>query len=437
MAERTIQVGLIGLGVVGCGTLQVLRDNLANIEHRLGAKLRVKRMADIDLDRPRPIALDRARLTTDAWELIYDPEIDIIVEAVGGTGAAREFVLGAIRQGKNVVTSNKELIAKHGREILAEARAQKVDVCFEGSVGGGIPIIQPLKETLVVNRITRIMGIVNGTTNYILTRMKRAQKGFAEALAEAQEQGYAEADPTNDVEGHDAAYKIAILAAIAFDSHVDVHQVYREGIARVDVADLRYADELGYEIKLLAIAKDRAEDMEIRVHPVLIPQSHPLASIDGVFNAILVHGEAVDDVMFYGRGAGALPTGSAMVGDLIEISRNILHGSTARVPCTCSQDKPMRRMEDITSRFYLRMWVADRPGVIAAIAGILGKEQVSIASVVQKEARAAQAEIVWITHEVVEGAMRRALAQIEGLDCVREISSLIRVEDTEGLNGED
>jgi homoserine dehydrogenase len=368
-------------------------------------------------------------LTTDGWEIVNDPEIDIVVETIGGVEAAKDFVFGAIRRGKNVVTANKELIARYGRELLAEARERRVDVYFEGSVAGGIPIIQPLKQSLIAHHITRIVGIVNGTTNYILTRMKREGLDFATGLAEAQAAGYAEPDPTNDVDGHDPAYKIAILAAIAFDSHVDMNQVYREGIRRVSPGDIRYADELGYEIKLLAIARDDDEAMEIRVHPALVSQEHPLAAVGDVFNAIFVHGDSVDDLMFYGRGAGAGPTGSAVVGDLLEVSRNVLYGSTGRLHCTCSQDKPIRPMEEVTSRFYIRMWVEDRPGVLAAVAGIMGQEEVSLASMVQKEAHTGQAEIVWITHGVVERKLNQAMKRIKDLDCVREISNVIRVED--------
>jgi homoserine dehydrogenase len=429
MSKTAIQVGIIGLGTVGCGTLRVLEENAANINHRLGVPLIIKKLANRHLHHERLAHLPRSLLTTDGWEIVNDPEIDIVVETIGGVGAAKDFVFGAVRNGKNVVTANKELIARYGRELLAEARERQVDVYFEGSVAGGIPIIQPLKQSLIANRITRIVGIVNGTTNYILTRMKRDHLDFAASLAEAQAAGYAEPDPTNDVDGHDPAYKIAILAAIAFDSHVDMDQVYREGIRRICPEDLRYADELGYEIKLLAVARDDEEAMEIRVHPALVSQQHPLASVHDVFNAIFVHGDAVDDLMFYGRGAGAGPTGSAVVGDLLEVARNVLYGSTGRLHCTCSQDKPIRPIEEVASRFYIRMWVADRPGVLAAVAGILGQEGVSVASMVQKETSTDQAEIVWITHRVVERKLRQALQQIVHLDCVHQVSNVIRVED--------
>jgi homoserine dehydrogenase len=304
-----------------------------------------------------------------------------------------------------------------------------VDVNFEGSVGGGIPIVQPLKQQLVGNRIRRIMGIVNGTTNYILTKMTREKKEFADVLREAQALGYAEADPTADVDGYDAMYKLCILAAIAFGSRVKVEDVYREGIGGVHARDIDYAQELGYTIKLLAIAQEDDERLiEMRVHPVMLPNAHPLAAVSDVFNAILVEADGVGRVMFYGRGAGASPTGSAVVGDIVEIARNICYNATGRVSCTCDHTSRTKPMNDMEASFFLRMQVTDKPGVIARIAGILGDEGVSIASIVQKATDGKIAEIVWITHTVRQAQMTRSLDDIRRLDCVEEVSSVIRVE---------
>ncbi|HIE52157.1 MAG TPA: homoserine dehydrogenase [Armatimonadetes bacterium] len=428
MRKQTINLGFIGLGTVGCGALEVLRRNEEHIAQRLGARLQVTRAAVRRVEKPRPVSLEGIAVSADGWEVVNDPHLDIVVEVVGGVVAAREFVFGAVRRGKHVVTTNKELIAKYGRELFAEARERGVDVCFEGSVAGGIPIIHPLRESLAGNQIQELMGIVNGTTNYILTKMKREGMSFEDALREAQARGYAEANPTDDIEGHDAVYKLAILSTIAFDTPIRVEDIYREGISQVAVEDLRYADELGYEIKLLAIAKHEQGVLELRVHPALIPQEHPLAAVSEVFNAIFVRGNAVGDVMFYGQGAGALPTGSAVVGDILDIARNILHGCTGRVPLVNGPERPVRPMEEVTCSYYLRTRVTDRPGVLAAISTILGEERVSVALMRQQLAEAGTAEIVWVTHPVQERNLRRALARIEQLDVVREINSLIRVE---------
>lgn len=428
MQERRIGVGIIGLGTVGCGALKILLEQQEELSRRVGARLEVVRLATRDPSKPRPVAFDPRLLAKDGWEVIEDPRVDIVVETIGGVGAAKAFVFGALERGKAVVTANKELMAKFGREILDLAKRKKVDVYFEGSVAGGIPIIQALKTSLIANRVTEIQGIVNGTTNYILTQMKQRGISFEEALREAQEYGYAEPDPSDDIEGHDAAYKIAILAAIAFTSHVNIHEVYREGIRRISPRDIAYADEMGYEIKLLALAKDHGEDMEIRVHPTLIPQEHPLASVHDVFNAVLVRGHAVGEVMFYGRGAGAGPAGSAVVADIVDIARNLVHGASGRVPCTCHQEKPLRPMGRIVSKYYMRTWVKDQPGVLAQVAGIAGKHQVSIESMVQKHTTGTSAELVWITHEVEGERMMAALEEIRRLAVVEEVSNVLRVE---------
>jgi len=429
MSRDVIRIGILGFGNVGAGAYQVLAENADAIALKVGSRLEVTGVADVDWQRPRPVEVPADKRTTDARALISDPAIDIIVETIGGTEPARDFVLSALRAGKCVVTSNKELIAKHGREILEQADARGLDIYFEGAVGGGIPIIQPLKQALAANRIYSIIGIVNGTTNYILTRMADGDQDFAHALAEAQQRGYAEPDPTDDIEGNDAAYKLAILASIAFNSRAALDHIYREGISRIAPADMLYARELGYVVKLLAIGRDRGDALELRVHPAFLPQTHPLAAVSDVFNAVFVEGSAVGRLMFYGRGAGARPTGSAVVGDIIDIARNLNRGATGRVSCTCFEERPLRPMDEVVTKHYVRMTVADRPGVLAKIATVFGEERVSLASVVQKGAPADSAEIVWVTHESVERAVRRSLERIRALPEVVEVCNWVRVEE--------
>jgi len=433
MAEQPIYLGIIGFGNVGSGTYHTLLENQASIDRKVGRPLRVKRIADVDWSRPRPlgVSVPPELRTTDARTLINDPEIAIVVECIGGIQPSLDLVLEALRGGKSVVTSNKELVARHGKELFDAAAARGLDLAFEGSVGGGIPIVRPLKSCLAGNRISRIMGIVNGTTNFILTRMREEGTEFGEALAEAQQLGYAEPDPTNDVEGFDAAFKLAILASIAFETRVLVEDIHREGITGLAARDMEYARQFGYIIKLLAIGAEVDGGLELRVHPTLLPLSHPLAAVSGPFNAIFVRGSSVGEVMFYGQGAGPLPTGSAMVGDIIDVARNLRFGATGRVACTCFEEKPVRPIEELRTRYYLRTQVADRPGVLAAIAKVFGEEGVSLASVLQVAASGQTAEIVWLTHETRERQMRRSLARIAALPEVHQINSLIRAEDQE------
>lgn len=424
-----VRVGILGFGVVGGGTYQVLTDNAEPIRRRLGCPLTVARVADVDWERPRPITVPDQLRTTDAAAITAADDIDIVVETIGGVSPAREFVLDAIAHGKSVVTSNKELIARHGSEILDAAAAAGVDVEFEGAVAGTIPIIRALKEGLEANRILEVSGILNGTTNYILTRMTQEHLPFAEVLAEAQRLGYAEADPTNDVEGIDAKYKIAILAAIAFGYRVDVDSIYAEGISQVAPADIQYAWEMGYAIKLLASARrvNGGEELDVRVHPALVPHSHPLAQVNGVFNAVWVVGEACGEVMFYGRGAGSLPTGNAVAGDVIDCARNIVAGTRNRVPCTCAGPATLVPMGETRSQTYVRMIVRDRPGVLGSIATILGQEDVSIQSVVQRGTSGEAAEIVWIMHKGEDRKLRSALGAISQLGIVDQVCNVIRV----------
>jgi homoserine dehydrogenase len=430
MSEAPIYVGIIGYGKIGTGTLKTLLDNQENIDRKVGRQVRVKRLVDLDWTSPRPFAIDvpQEMKTTAADDVLEDPDISIVVETMGGTKPAREFVLKALQSGKNVVTSNKELIARHGKELFEAAAKSNVDLMFEASVGGGIPILRPLKQCLAANRISRIMGIVNGTTNFILTQMAEGGAEFEEALQEAQRLGYAEPDPTNDVEGFDAAFKLAILGSIAFESRVHVEDIYREGIAKVGARDMEYARQLGYTVKLLAIGAEVDGELEMRVHPTLLPTGHPLAAVGGPFNAIFVRGSSVGEVMFYGQGAGTMPTGSAVVGDIIDVARNIRSGATGRVACTCFEGRQVKPMDEVTTRHYLRLQVADRPGVLAAIATVFGEEGVSLASVLQMGASGETAEIVWLTHPAQEGRMRRSLARLEKLDEVDQISSWIRAE---------
>ncbi len=426
----SIKVGIIGFGIVGAGTYRALTRNADSIARRAGAPVVVTKIADVDWTRERDIAVPEEIRTTDAMALVSDPNIDIVVETIGGVKPALDFVLAAIAHGKSVVTSNKELIARHGHEILARAEEQGVDVEFEGAVGGVIPIIRSLKESLEADRVVEIMGIVNGTTNYILTRMSQEGLDFATALAEAQALGYAEADPTNDVEGYDARYKIAILAASAFGLKVQLDDIYAEGITQVTPHDIAYAKTMGYVIKLLAIARRGDGDrIEARVHPVMLRDSHPLAAVNGVFNAIFVRGEGCDDVMLYGRGAGGHPTGVAVAGDVVDCARNRLHQASGRVLCTCEAPAQVMPMADVQTKSYLRMRVKDRPGVLGSIATIFGTEGVSIASVHQSATDGQVAEIVWVTHKNPESQLQSALGAISRLAIVEEIPATLRVED--------
>lgn len=424
-----IEIGILGLGVVGSGTVDLLQKNCAEIEQKIGIPLHIKRIAVRDLDKPRAVKVDRSLLTNNAYEILDDPDIDIVCELIGGVDPAKEFVLRALHNGKQVVTANKEMIAKEGQPLMEAASHANLDFQFEGSVAGGIPIIQPMKNALGGNRIEEVMGIINGTTNYILTKMTREHADFGAVLAEAQAHGYAEEDPTNDIEGFDAQYKIAILSSIAFTSRINVNDVHVEGITHIAKADIAYAEELGYIIKLVGIGRRMENNrVQVRVHPTLLPKSHPLASTHDVYNAVLVRGYSVGDVMFYGRGAGSGPTGSAVVGDIMDVCRNLRFGSTGRVSCTCFEQKAVVPMDDISTRHYLRMDVQDKPGVLARIAHELGENEISIETVVQRATHGDQAEIVWITHEAPNANVRRAKERIAQLPVVISVANWLRVE---------
>ena len=426
----SIKVGIIGFGIVGVGTYRALTRNADSIAARAGAPVVVTRIADVDWTRERDLDAPEGLRTTDAMALVNDPEIDIVVETIGRITPAFDLVKAALSNGKSVVTSNKELIARHGHELLALAEAKGADLAFEGAVGGVIPVIRSLKESLEADRIVEVMGIVNGTTNYILTRMSQEGLEFDVALAEAQKLGYAEADPTNDIEGYDARYKIAILAASAFGLNVQLDDIYVEGITKITPQDIDYAKTMGYVIKLLAIAlRGEGNRIEARVNPVMLRDSHPLAAVNGVFNAIFVRGEGCDDVMLYGRGAGGAPTGVAVAGDVLDCARNKLRGASGRVLCTCEQPAEVMPMAEVETKSYLRMRVKDRPGVLGSIATIFGTEGVSIASVHQSATDGAVAEIVWVTHKNPESLLQSALGAISRLAIVEEVASTLRVED--------
>lgn len=426
--KSVINIGFLGMGVVGTGAFRTLTDNREAIEKRVGARLNVKKVAVAHPDRPRPVAIERGVLTGDPYEVINDPDIDIIVELIGGVEPVRTYIRQAFAKGKHVVSANKELLAKHGVEVLTEASERHLDFFFEGAVAGGIPIIRPLISSLSGNRIDRIEGIVNGTTNYILTRMAHEKREFAQVLADAQRLGYAEADPTSDVDGWDAAYKICILAGIAMQADVDLEEVHPEGISRITERDFDYARELGYSIKLLAIAKRDGDRLEIRVNPTMLPENHPLAHVDDVYNAILVSGSSVGEVMFYGRGAGSMPTGSSVVGDIVEVARNIHAGSSASAPKLCFAPTQVVPTAETVSRYYLRLQVADRPRCLSNIAGALGDHTVSIGRVTQHEMADGMAELVLITHPCPDANLRRALTAVEASDPDNAVKSVIRVE---------
>jgi len=428
MAREKIYAGLLGCGTVGGGVWKVLDKNRDIIRRRVGIEIEIKKVLEKDFEKAKAAGVPDNLITDRFEDIVNDKKIDIVIEVIGGTTIAGEFIRKALSAGKSVVTANKDLLAQDGEELYKIADNKGVDLLFEASVGGGIPIIRPLKECLSANRVNTIYGIVNGTTNYMLTKMSEEGSNYGDVLAEAQQKGYAESDPTSDVEGYDAARKLAILASIAFNTRVSFKDVFVEGITRITARDIMYGKELNYVVKLLAIGKENDGKIEARVHPTFIPQNHPLASVNDVFNAIFVSGDAVGDVMFYGRGAGEMPTASAVVGDVIDAARNILKGSRGRLSCTCYDNKEIKPVGENKTKYYVRMKVLDRPGVLAAIASVFGNQEVSLASVIQKRNIGNIAEIVWVTHDVLEKNIQDALKIIGGLSIVEEISNVIRVE---------
>ena len=430
---KTINIGLLGLGTIGSGVVKLFQEHPDLLDRRVGAKLRIKKIAEIGTPK---IPVDAKLLTKDAMEVIKDPQIDIIVELIGGTTLAKTLCLEAVANGKHLVTANKALLGEHGLEIYRAAAEKRVDLGFEASVCGAIPIIRSVKEGLVANRILSIMGIVNGTTNYILTKMTETGQAFASVLAEAQAKGYAEADPTLDVGGIDAAHKLQILASLAYGGYIRFSDIYIEGIQKIEAVDIAFARELGYRIKLLAIAKQEQGELEVRVHPTMITETSLLAFVGGVYNAVHIRGDSCGSLLFTGRGAGQMPTASSVVADIVEIAHNIVfhrpsHASLLPTSAMGSEIT-LRPMERITSRYYLRVMALDKPGVLSRVTGILGENNISIASMIQKgRDEAAAVPIVMLTHQAVEGDMRRALQKINALDVVAQETICIRVEGAE------
>ena len=425
--ERVIKIGMLGLGTVGTGVYKVLKSQQEEMLPKLGARVELKKILVRNVEKAAAKVDDPSIITTSFEEIANDPEIEIVVEVMGGKQPAMNYILACLDAGKNVVTANKDLVASEGKKILATAKRNGKDFLYEASVAGGIPIIRPVKQCLAANHITELMGIFNGTTNFILTKMSQEGMEFGDALRLAQDMGYAEADPTADVEGYDAGRKIAIMASIAFNSRVTFADVYTEGITNITAKDIKYAEAMGCTIKLLGVAKNTESGIEVRVHPMLIPSDHPLATVNDSFNAVFVHGDAVDDAMFYGRGAGEFPTASAVMGDIIDVARNIQFYCTGRIHCTCYKDLPIKKITEIESKYFMRLLVDDKPGVLARIADTLGKNQVSIAQVIQKNKVNDMAELVVITDLVLEQNFADALVEIKGMEHTREISTVIRV----------
>ncbi len=430
----SIKVGLLGFGTIGTGVVRVFQQNAELLQQRLGKKLELCKIADLDIISDRGVTLAPGVLTTDVEEVISNPEIDVVIELIGGYEPAKSFIIKAIENGKHIVTANKALMAVHGQEILAAANENSVQVLFEAAVGGGIPVISAIKENLCANRFSNVLGILNGTCNFILTKMTDEGSDFAPVLKEAQELGYAEADPTFDIEGVDTAHKIALLAALCFGTRVDFDQVYTEGITNVGAIDIQFATQMGYKIKLLAIGKNHGDKIEVRVHPTMIPENYQLAEVDGVFNAVRLFGDFLGPAMLYGSGAGMDATASAVMGDVMAIARDILSGAEMRTPIMayCADqidDLPIQAMSDIVSQYYLRFTTVDQPGVLAQISSILGRHDISIQSMIQPERHEANAvPIVLMTHEAREWNIIQALSEIDQLEIVQQPTRLIRVE---------
>lgn len=432
--DSSLKIGLLGFGTIGTGVVKILQQNADIIEQRLGHGVELVKIADLDITSDRGVAVAPELLTTDAQDVINHPDIDVVVELIGGYEPAKTFILRAISQGKHVVTANKALMAVHGEEILQEADSHGVNVMFEAAVGGGIPIISAIKENLCANRFTSVQGILNGTCNYILTKMTDEGSDFAPVLKEAQNLGYAEADPTFDIEGVDTAHKIALLSALCFGTKVDFDQVYTEGITRISAIDIRFAAQMGYKIKLLAIGKNHGRQIEVRVHPTMLPTAHQLAEVDDVFNAVRLNGDFVGPTMLYGSGAGMDATAGAVMGDVMSIGRDLFSGARSRTPIMaydkrCIKTLPIRPMSEIVSHYYLRFTVIDRPGVLAKISGCLGEFNISIQSMIQPERHEVDSvPIVLMTHAAMEENVEAALKKIEALDIITQPTHLIRVE---------
>jgi homoserine dehydrogenase len=428
---KEIGIGLLGFGTVGAGVVEGLQKNGDLLVGRVGARLVLRKIADIDLERDRGVKVDRAILTKDALAVVRDPSVDVVVELIGGCTIAKELILEALKLGKPVVTANKALLAEHGQEIFGAAEKSGAALYCEASVGGGIPVIKALREGLIGNEIQSICGILNGTCNYILTQMEREHIPFKKALKEAQEQGYAEAEPSLDIDGLDTAHKAVVLASLAYGFPVPMNAVHVEGIRSIDQVDILNAGKMGYRVKLLALIKRVDGEVEVRVNPTLVPLDHMLASVNGVFNAIQVSGDIVGDTLYYGRGAGRAATSSAVIGDLADVARRLMSGcKDAPVRVQSDAQGRLRSMDEIESRYYLRLMLLDKPGMLARVAQILGKNQIGIASVMQPEARKGEhVPVLIVTHDAKEKDFRAALQEIDALDVVSAKTVRLRIED--------
>ena len=432
---ESLQVGLVGLGTVGTGVAKILLQETAWLKRRTGLEIRLRRIADIDIHRDRGLDLSGITVSSDAQDILNDPDISVLIELIGGIEPAKTFLLEAMARKKHVITANKALLASHGPELFRAAAEAGVEIGFEAAVAGGIPILRCIKEGLAADRIRSIAGIINGTANYILSTMTEQGLEFSECLQEAQKQGYAEADPSLDINGKDTAHKLAILVALAHGIQVQPDAIYTEGIQHITGRDIRYAEELGYRIKLLALSKINEGELEVRVHPAMIPGDHPLAKVNQAFNAVYVTGENTGPVMFFGKGAGMMPTGSAVVGDLIDVARNRQLGARRSLPPLgfygdFPQEAGMERVEDHVTRYYIRFPVVDRPGVLSTIAGVLGKHEISIHSVIQHGRRkGGPVQIIMLTHEAREQGLQNALEEINRMDLVLDKCLFIRIED--------
>ncbi|MDD5465267.1 MAG: homoserine dehydrogenase [Candidatus Omnitrophica bacterium] len=429
---KKINLGLIGFGNIGCGVVKILQQRRLLLAQKIGVEIVIKKICDKDITRKRDVHVDKNLLTRDVNEIINDPQIDIAVELMGGISPAKEFILAALKKGKHIVTANKALLAECGNELFREAAERGKNIYFEASVGAGIPIIKSIKEGLVANKFSRIFGIVNGTSNYVLTQMSKEGCSFANAINAAKIKGFAENDPTLDIEGIDSAHKLVLLTYLAYGRIVNVKDIFIEGISQISAADIAYAKELGYAIKLLAIAKKKADELEVRVHPTLLPVNHLLSSVDGVFNAIYVSGDLAGNLMFYGPGAGQLPAASAVVSDIVDLTQDIKAG-LFRPTLNSIEDssiKSLRKIDEFENKYYIRIAAVDKPGVLAKVSGILAKFGISIASVTQKEKLKAQVvPVVMVTHEVKEKNLRNALRMIDRLKDIKQKSIAIRIED--------
>ncbi|RNC29675.1 MAG: Homoserine dehydrogenase [Candidatus Dichloromethanomonas elyunquensis] len=424
---RNIQIGLLGFGTVGSGVAAILKNNLYDIDTRSHASISIKKALVRNLLKERSYS-EGIYITDSPSEILEDPDIDIVVEVIGGIEPARSYMISALEHGKNVVTANKDLLAVHGEELLNVAQRNGSDLFFEASVGGGIPIISAIRQSLTANQVSSVIGIINGTTNYILSAMTEQGRDFSNVLQEAQELGYAEADPTADIEGLDAARKLAILSTLAFNTSVTFNDVFVEGISKISPADIQYASELDCVIKLLAIAKNQGDGIEIRVHPALLPKKHPLAAVNGVYNAVYVVGDAAGETMFYGKGAGSLPTGSAVVSDIIQVVRNMESKSTGLIGYGCYRNAPIKTTDSFTTGYYIRLKVKDEPRVFATLALFFAEAGISFSSIIQKPRPENNAEIVLVTHPCTERQLRQALDSLNSYSKLDKIYNVIRLE---------